>query len=166
MTCKEVFNIVKFFFEKHVLDGKQLVGICTDGASMIGYRSGFKGLVTNGAFHVSFTYCLIHCFALALKTLPFGLQKVLQDVVKIENYIFANATTSRLIAAFCEVGSDYKVLLLHTEARWLSRGKVLNCLLHLQEEAVIFLENEQSACHTSFEIILSYGNIVFRLKVY
>ena len=146
-TCREdVFKIVKDFFEKHELDWKQLVGICTDGApSMIGCRSGFKGLVTSVAHHVSFTHCVIHRFALAMKTLPSGLQEVLQDVVKIVNHISANATTSRLFAAFCEeVGSDFKVLLLHTEVRSLSRGKVLNRLLQLRE-AAIFLENERSA---------------------
>ena len=132
-TCKGegVFRIVKVFFESHALDWKQLVGICTDGApSMIDDKSGFKGLVTNVAPHVSFTYCLIHRFALAMKTLPSGLQEVLQDIVKIVNHISANATRSKLFAAFCEeVGSNYKIILLHTEVRWLSRGKVLNRLL-------------------------------------
>ena len=60
---------------------------------MIGDKSGFKGLVTNVAPHVSFTHCLIHRFALAMKTLPSGLQEVLQDVVKIVNHISANITT-------------------------------------------------------------------------
>ena len=139
-----MFKIVKDFFEKHALDWKQLDGICTDGApTMIGCRSGFKGLVTSVAPHESFTHCVIHRFALAMKTLPSGLQEVLQDVVKIVNHISANATTSRLFAAFCEeVGSDFKVILLHTEVRCLSRGKVLNRLLQLREEAAIFLENE------------------------
>ena len=148
-TCggEDVFQIVKDFFEKHALNWKQLVRICTDGApSMIGYRSGFKGLITSVAPHVSFTHCVIHRFALAIKTLPSGLREVLQDVVKIVNHISENATTSRLFAAFCEeVGSDFKVLLLYTEVRWLSRGKVLNRLLQLREEAAIFLENERSA---------------------
>ena len=113
---------------------------------MIRYRSGFKGLVTSVALHVLHTHCVIHRFALPMKTLPSGLQEVLQDVVKIVNHISANATTSRLFAAFCEeVGSDFKVLLLHTVVRWLSCGKVLNRLLQLREEAAIFLENERSA---------------------
>ena len=111
-TCKgeDVFRVVKVFFESHTLDWKQLVGICTNGAPMIDDKSGFKGLVINVAPHVSFTHCLIHRFALAIKTLPSGLQEVLQDVIKIVNQT-ANATRSRLFAAFCEeVGSDYKVL--------------------------------------------------------
>ena len=148
-TCKgeDVFRVVKVVFESHVLDWKQLVGISTDGApSMIGDKSGFKGLVTNVAPHVSFTHCLIHRFALAMKTLSSGLQEVLKDVVKIVNNISANATRSRLFGAFSEeVGSDYKVFLLHTEVRWLSRGKALNRLLQLREEAAIFLEKERNA---------------------
>ena len=35
--------------------------------------------------------------------------------------------------------------MLHTEVRCLSRGKVLNHLLQLREEAAFFLENERSA---------------------
>ena len=112
---------------------------------MIGYRSGFKGLVKIVSPNASFPRCLTHCFALAMKTLPSGLQKVLQNVVKIVNYISNNATTSRLFAAFCEeVGCDYKVLLLHIEVRWLSRSKVLNRMLQLREEVAIFFQNERS----------------------
>ena len=44
---------------------------------MIGCRSGFKGLLTSVAPHVSFAHCVIHRFALAMKTLPSGLQEVL-----------------------------------------------------------------------------------------
>ena len=69
----------------------------------------------------------IYRFALAMKTLPSGLQEVLQYVVKIVNYISANATTSRLLAVFCEeVGSDYKVLLVHTRVIFFSKVNSLN----------------------------------------
>ena len=87
--------------------------MCTDSApSIFGYRAGFKGLVTSVAPYISFIHGEIHRFALAMKFLPSRLQKVLQDVVKIANHISANATKSRVFAAFCEeVGSDFKVLL-------------------------------------------------------
>ena len=66
---------------------------------MIGDNSGFKGLV-NLALYVLFTHCLIYRFALAMKTLPSGLQKILQDVVKIVNHISANATEIKAIRSF------------------------------------------------------------------
>ena len=61
----------KCVFRKHALDWKRLVGICTDGAPFtIGYKSGFKRSVNTIAPYVSFTHCLIHRFALAIKNLP------------------------------------------------------------------------------------------------
>ena len=65
-----------------------------------------------------------------MKNLPSELQEVQQDAVKIVNHICANVTTSRIFTAHCEeVETDFKVILLLTEVRWLSRGKFLNCLL-------------------------------------
>ena len=50
-----------------------------------------------------------------------------------------------MLTALCEeVGSNLKVLLLHTEVSWLSRGKVLNRLLQMREEVTILLEKERS----------------------
>ena len=62
-TCRgeDVFKIVKDFFEKHALDWKQFVGICTDGAPSM---TGFEGLITSVAPHVSFTHCVsLLCFS-------------------------------------------------------------------------------------------------------
>ena len=42
---------------------------------MICDKSGFEGLVTNVAPQVSFTHCLIHRFALGMKTLPSDFKK-------------------------------------------------------------------------------------------
>ncbi|XP_076044912.1 zinc finger BED domain-containing protein 5-like [Oratosquilla oratoria] len=47
---------------------------------------------------------------------------------------------ARLFAMLCkDMGSDYEALLLHTEARWLSRGKVLTRLYQVRDEVRLFL---------------------------
>jgi hypothetical protein len=49
---------------------------------------------------------------------------------------------STLFSALCnEMGSDHEHLLLHSEIRWLSRGKVLTRLFQLRDEVRLFLIN-------------------------
>ena len=72
--------------------------------------------------------------ALASKTLPQFLQKVLDQIIKIVNFIKAGALNSRLFKAFCgDMDSDHQVLLYYTAARWLSKGNVTQRILELRE---------------------------------
>ena len=85
-------------------------------------------------------HCMIHCQVLASKTLPKDLKTVMQSVVKVVNFIKSNALNSRLFAKLCqEMDSKHEVLLLHTEVRWLSKGKVLQRFFELHTEATEFL---------------------------
>ncbi len=43
------------------------------------------------------------------------------------------------------MGSDYESLLLHTEVRWLSRGKVLQRIFSLRDELRILLHDYGSS---------------------
>ncbi|CAH1961665.1 unnamed protein product [Acanthoscelides obtectus] len=73
-----------------------------------------KRLDTSGSYHT----------ALAYKTLP-----------------QTSALNSRLFTLLCEdLDSDHKVLLFHTEVRWLSKGNMLARLYELKEEVILFLE--------------------------
>lgn len=72
--------------------------------------------------------------------MPAELKTVLDQSVKIVNFIKSRALNSRLFTILCnEMGSDHNKLLLHTEVRWLSRGKVLTRLFELRSEVQIFL---------------------------
>ena len=51
---------------------------------------------------------------------------------------------SRLFGVLCEeIGSEHVQLLLHTEVRWLSRGRVLTRLLELYWEVQMVLQDKQ-----------------------
>ena len=59
---------------------------------------------------------------------------------------------SRLFGVLCdEIGSEHVQLLLHTEVRWLSRGKVLTRLFELYWEVQIFLADKQFPFSHPFE---------------
>ncbi|CAH1987443.1 unnamed protein product [Acanthoscelides obtectus] len=124
-----IFNSISNFVEKNDLDWKKLIGLCTVGApAMIGVRSGLAR-------------CVIHRQALASKTSPKKLRQTLDSATRIVNYIKSSALNSRLFNLVCEdVDPDHKVLLFHTEVRWLSKGNMLARLYELKEEVILFLE--------------------------
>jgi len=93
--------------------------------------------------NASWTHCNIHREVLVSKNLPDNLKMVLNTSVKIVNFIKARPLQSRLFEKLCEeMGSFHKSLLLHTEVRWLSRGKVLTRLVELREEVALFLKEK------------------------
>lgn len=55
-----------------------------------------------------------------------NLRQTLDSIIRIVNYIRRSALNGRLFAIpFEDFDSDYKVSLSHTEARWLSKDKML-----------------------------------------
>ena len=63
-------------------------------------------------------------------------------------YLYKNsALKSRLLKALCdETGSDHQNHLLHSEVRWLSRGKVLKRLCELRREGELLLIDKKVTC--------------------
>jgi hypothetical protein len=63
------------------------------------------------------------------------LGEVIKTVINMINYIKTRPIKCRLFEKLCqEMDAEHKILLLHTEIHWLSRGKILNRVLELQDE--------------------------------
>ncbi|GBM26505.1 hypothetical protein AVEN_206185-1 [Araneus ventricosus] len=78
----------------------------------------YVGRIKLVAPHVAWSRCCIHRQTLAAKPLPDSLKEVLNQSVKVVNFIKANSTNTRLFKSLCgDVGSLHTTLLLHTEVR-------------------------------------------------
>lgn len=144
-TAEALFDVVNDFVTKNNLQWEKCVGISTDGAkAMSGKHKGLVARIQNVAPLVKWTHCCIHREALATRRMPSKFKQVLDEAVKIVNFIKARPLNSRLFSALCnEMGSDHEHLLLHSEIRWLSRGKVLTRLFELRDEVRLFLINSK-----------------------
>ena len=89
------------------------------------------------------THCFLHREVRVSKTIPDELKQVSKQVVEITNFIKTRPLKSRLFEKiFVDMDSQHKRLILHTEVRWLSRGRVL-CRVHeLHKELHIFFKTE------------------------
>lgn len=85
-------------------------------------------------------HCMIHWQTLASKNMPRSLKSVLESAVKVVNLIKIRHLNSRLFTVlFNEMCSTHNSFLLHTEIRWLLRGKVLKRLIELRLEILLLL---------------------------
>ena len=74
-----------------------------------------------------------------------SLSEALSYCIKVVNFIKTRPLYRRLFAIFCnEMGADHLCLMFHTEARWLSRGKIIQRLFEFREELLMFLGNHNA----------------------
>ena len=120
----DILEEVSTFFQSENLEWENLVGCCTDGApSMLGCHSGFQALVKRKAPKSKGVHCMLHRQVLASKTLHNALQKVLDEIIQIVNFIKAGALNSRIFKKLCmDLDSEHLVLLYHTQTKLLSKG--------------------------------------------
>jgi hypothetical protein len=113
-------------------------------------------------------HCVIHRQAVASKTLHSNPREVLNLAIKVVNYVENSVLSSRLFALLCEdLTADHKVLLFHTEVRWLSKGNMLGRIHELKEAVTLFLEHQgkdqllQTFNNDSFQLSLAYLADIF-----
>lgn len=145
-TGLDIFQLVNNYFSTAGLSWQSCLSVCTDGCpAMVGHLKGFLALVKKENPDTIFTHCFLHREALVAKSLVPELNDVLQTVVKMVNFIKSRPLKSRLFESLCSsMDANHTQLLLHTEVRWLSRGRVLQRFYELREELLIFFTCEES----------------------
>ena len=96
-TAVDIKAIVDSFFEANDLSWLNFKHICTDGApAMRGAKAGFVALVKKDWPHITSSHCSLHRYALATKTLPKVLMKVMNIAIKVINFIRGRAKNHRI----------------------------------------------------------------------
>lgn len=133
-TAEDVMEKISSFFKANRIPWENCCGVCTDGApAMLGSKSGFQKRVKEVAPNAKGVHCMIHRFALASKTLPDELCKILEAVVKCVNFVKAGSLNSRLFQNLCrDMNSEHEALLFYSKVRWLSKGNVVNRVFELR----------------------------------
>lgn len=150
-TGKDIFDVVNKYFTDNNIKWQSCISICSDGAaSMTGSIKGFTTLAKKENCNITTNHCFLHRQALIAKGLTEDLNEVLQEVVKIVNYIKTKPKQNRIFENLCEsMNSNHKVLLKHTEIRWLSRGRVLSRVFELREELKLYFTSDTGASNFS-----------------
>lgn len=98
---------------------EKLCVVCMDGAkAMSGHITGLVGHIKKVSAECKFTHCVLHREALAAKHLSEELKEVLDQSVKIVNFIKTRPQKSHYFKILCQdMGSLHENVLLHTEVR-------------------------------------------------
>ena len=113
------------------------------------------------------THCGIHREALAVKKMPVEFKAVLDTFVKTVNFIKARPMQARLFHfLYDEMGSEHVQLLLYTEVRWLSRGKVLTRLFELHREVQVFLQDKNLPASDVFDDTVWLSHLAYLSDIF
>lgn len=143
-TGESIFNSLNDFIIANEIGWSKCVGVSTDGApAMLGKYRGLKANIRAIIPNVKWTHCCIHRESLAARKMPGKLKTTLDEAVKVVNFIKAHPLNSRIFSVLCEeMGSSHEQLLLHSQVRWLSSGKVLTRIFELRDEIRLFLHDK------------------------
>jgi hypothetical protein len=98
---------------------------------MKGRLSGLVARAKNVNPSTECNHCIIHRQALASKRMNPVFHKIMDEAVKVINFIKSRPLNSRSCSQLCtDLDSENTTLLLHSEVRWLSRGNVLCRKVH------------------------------------
>ncbi len=143
----DISNILSSYLESCGFSWNRSVGICTDGASsIISSPKGFVSRMKEKNSEVITIHCFLSREVLASKTIGDDLKQVIDINLNMVNFIKQRPLKSPMCVRLCEnMQKDHVTLLLNTEARWLSRGKVFTTVFELRQELLLFFKENNKA---------------------
>ena len=150
-TASELFKSLNEYFTGK-LNWSFCVGVCTDGAAaMIGSLSGLTVWIKEVAPECESTHCVIHWEMLASRKISPEVHCVFYDILKMITLIKTHTFKTRLFKHLCEeMDAKHKYFFLHTEVRWIPRGKSLNRAFKLRQPLKRFLLQTNSDLSNKF----------------
>ena len=138
---EDTFQAFINFANKTKLPLVKIISITTDGApAMVGSSNGFIALCKQNNSFPNFIYyhCTIHQEVLCGKVL--NMKEIMDIAIKVVCSIRARSLQRRLFRSHLEEAeAEHADLLLHTDVKWLSRGRFLERFRELLPEIKKFL---------------------------
>jgi hypothetical protein len=108
-TGEEIFKVINSYMIEHEISWGKCVNVCTDGArAMTGKMAGVVARIKELAPSCSNSHCVLHRQAPVAKTMETDLKTVLDDAVKIVNYIKSRPLNAIVFNLLCEeMGSQH-----------------------------------------------------------
>ncbi|KAI6648837.1 hypothetical protein LOD99_7099 [Oopsacas minuta] len=141
---ESIYKVVENFFQEKETPMNNVIAFATDRApAMVGRHRGFISYLKKAVPEVFAIHCVVHREHLVTKHLSGRLHNSLYIVITVINKTKASALKERIFRQIClEYETEFERLLLHTEVRWLSKGKCLSRFYSLFDTILEFLEEE------------------------
>jgi hypothetical protein len=135
----KTFFILTVFLSSYDSSWKSCTSTCMDSVPFIsGSLKRFIALAKQKNPRIVSTQYFLHREALVSKSVVPKFQEILDETIKMVNYIKNSPLQPRLFSALCSAMEAAYTQLLHMEVRWLSQGWVLSRFYEVREELATF----------------------------
>ncbi|KAG9493567.1 hypothetical protein GDO78_001455 [Eleutherodactylus coqui] len=105
-SSSEIVSLLDAFFIENLIPWDNCIDVCTDGTKiMVGHVAGVVTRIKKVSKKCTSSHCVLHRHFLATKKMPALLQQILDNAVKIINFVKARPLQCRLLKILCEVSS-------------------------------------------------------------
>lgn len=144
-SAENLYKSVKNLLSEKKLPLSNIIGFASDNCSTkLGTQNGFQAYLRNDVPFIFVLGCICHSFALcashASTTLPSYLEQFLRDICCY--FARSNKRIHQFQVFEVITHSPQHRMLKLSQTRWLSRGKVISCILEQWDALILFFQGE------------------------